>query len=180
MSRRPPRSKPRLLGMTSVAPRYPARSGSGPDRSDSPTACGFGCTPIGPSESWCGAPSSRPCRGLPAEHHERLDASGYHRNASAPELGLAARVLAAVIEAADLSRPRAAWPSGLTDREVDVLRLCARGISNREIADSLVVSARTVQHHLASVYDKTRRRTRAGAAVFAIGPGIARLRAGAR
>jgi HD-GYP domain-containing protein (c-di-GMP phosphodiesterase class II) len=74
----------------------------------------------------------------------------------------------AVVEAAGLPRRRAAWPCDLTDREVEVLRLAARGLGNREIADTLVVSVRTVQHHLASVYDKTGRRTRAGAAVFAI------------
>jgi DNA-binding NarL/FixJ family response regulator len=71
-----------------------------------------------------------------------------------------------------MPRPRAAWPCGLTDREVEVLRHTARGLSNKEIAAALVVSARTVQHHLASVYDKTGRRTRAGAAVFAIEHGL--------
>src|SRR5919197_1579711 len=39
----------------------------------------------------------------------------------------------AVIEAAGLPKPRAAWPYDLTDREVEVLRLAARGLSNREI-----------------------------------------------
>jgi DNA-binding NarL/FixJ family response regulator len=81
---------------------------------------------------------------------------------------------AAVIEAAGLPRPRTAWPCELTDREVEVLQLCARGLTNRQIADALVVSARTVQHHLASIYDKTDRRTRAGAAVFAVEHGLAR------
>jgi DNA-binding NarL/FixJ family response regulator len=78
------------------------------------------------------------------------------------------QAVGAVVEAAGLPRPRASWPYDLTDREVEVLRLAARGLSNREIAEALVVSGRTVQHHLASVYDKTGRRTRAGAAVFAI------------
>ncbi|MBD4982869.1 LuxR family transcriptional regulator, partial [Xanthomonas citri pv. citri] len=68
--------------------------------------------------------------------------------------------------------PRPSWPAGLTDREVDVLRLAARGLSNRQIAAELVVSDRTVGHHLAHVYDKTGRRTRAGAAVFAIEHGL--------
>jgi DNA-binding NarL/FixJ family response regulator len=80
---------------------------------------------------------------------------------------------AAVIEAAGLPRPHAAWPCDLTGREVDVLRLCARGMTNRQIANTLVLSARTVQHHLASIYDKTDRRTRAGAAVFAVEHGLA-------
>jgi HD-GYP domain-containing protein (c-di-GMP phosphodiesterase class II) len=79
---------------------------------------------------------------------------------------------AAVVEAAGLARPRTAAPFGLTEREVDVLRLAARGLSNREIAAELFVSERTVGHHLAHIYDKTGRRTRAGAAVFAIEHGL--------
>jgi HD-GYP domain-containing protein (c-di-GMP phosphodiesterase class II) len=75
---------------------------------------------------------------------------------------------AAVIEGAGLLRRRMAWPCGLTDREIEVLRLSARGLSNRQIAMELVISERTVGHHLAHVYDKTGRRTRAGAAVFAM------------
>jgi DNA-binding NarL/FixJ family response regulator len=78
----------------------------------------------------------------------------------------------AVVEAAGLPRRRTAWPNDLTDREVDVLRVLARGLSNREIADALVLSPRTVQHHLASVYDKIDLHTRAGAAVFAIENGL--------
>ena len=76
--------------------------------------------------------------------------------------------VSALLEAAGLPRVRSAWPCELTDREVDVLRLVVRGLTNREIGAALFLSARTVQHHLASVYDKIGQRTRAGAAVFAI------------
>jgi HD-GYP domain-containing protein (c-di-GMP phosphodiesterase class II)/DNA-binding CsgD family transcriptional regulator len=86
---------------------------------------------------------------------------------------LDADACAAVIEGAGLPRPRRAWPCDLTDREVEVLRLAARGLSNRAIAAELAVSERTVGHHLAHVYDKTGRRTRAGAAVFAMEHGLA-------
>ena len=79
---------------------------------------------------------------------------------------------AAVVEAAGLRPPRRQWPNDLTDREVDVLRLAARGMSNRKIAAELVVSERTVGHHLAHIYDKIGRRTRAGAAVFAMEHGL--------
>jgi DNA-binding CsgD family transcriptional regulator len=79
---------------------------------------------------------------------------------------------AAVVEAAGAPRPRKAWPADLTDREVDVLRLAGQGLSNKQIADELVVSPRTVQHHLAHVYDKTGRRTRAGNALFAMEHGL--------
>ncbi|WP_024800096.1 HD domain-containing phosphohydrolase [Nocardia sp. BMG51109] len=79
---------------------------------------------------------------------------------------------AAVVEAGGLRKPRADLPCGLTEREVEVLRLAARGLSNRQIAADLVVSERTVGHHLGHIYDKTGRRTRAGAAVFAMEHGL--------
>ena len=42
----------------------------------------------------------------------------------------------------------------LTERELDVLRLAAQGLSNREIADELIVSPRTVQSHMANIFGK--------------------------
>ncbi|WP_432505052.1 HD domain-containing phosphohydrolase [Kineococcus arenarius] len=59
-------------------------------------------------------------------------------------------------------------PAGLSRREVEVLRLAARGLSNREIGQALSISPRTAGHHLTHIYDKTGRRTRAGIAVFAM------------
>ncbi|MHC1560827.1 HD domain-containing phosphohydrolase [Actinomycetospora sp. C-140] len=85
---------------------------------------------------------------------------------------LDADAVGAVVDGAGLAPLPRAWPCGLTDREVDVLRRAARGLSNRAIATDLGVSERTVGHHLAHVYDKTGRRTRAGAAVFAVEHGL--------
>ncbi|MFI2350384.1 response regulator transcription factor [Streptomyces sp. NPDC019443] len=73
-----------------------------------------------------------------------------------------------MIGAAGLPRPRRVLPAGLTEREVEVLCLAARGLSNRQIGERLSISGRTVGHHLAHVYDKTGRRSRAGVAVFAM------------
>jgi DNA-binding NarL/FixJ family response regulator len=67
---------------------------------------------------------------------------------------------------------RRAYPCDLTEREVEVLRLLARGLTNKQIAARLVVSPRTVQHHVAHIYPKIDRRTRAGAAMFAMEHGI--------
>jgi HD-GYP domain-containing protein (c-di-GMP phosphodiesterase class II)/DNA-binding CsgD family transcriptional regulator len=61
-----------------------------------------------------------------------------------------------------------AWPGGLSDREVEVLRLVARGISDKEIGRRLVISPVTVHHHVRHIYDKIGVSSRAGAALFAM------------
>ena len=78
-------------------------------------------------------------------------------------------VLMASGEPDDLPAPN---PSGLSDREVEVLCFVARGASNKEIASQLGLSAKTVQHHVAHVYDKIGVRSRAAAAVFAVERGL--------
>lgn len=85
---------------------------------------------------------------------------------------LDAQSVAAVVEAAGMPRRRPSLPNDLSEREVEVLRLVARGMTNQQIAEELVLSARTVGNHLAHIYDKTGRRSRAGAAVFAIEHGL--------
>ncbi len=64
-------------------------------------------------------------------------------------------------------------PAGLSRREVEVLRLLAAGKSNREIAEMLVLSEKTVVNHLTNVYAKTGADNRAAAAAFAIRNGLA-------
>jgi response regulator RpfG family c-di-GMP phosphodiesterase/DNA-binding CsgD family transcriptional regulator len=59
-------------------------------------------------------------------------------------------------------------PAGLTEREVDVLRLLASGMTNRQIAAALGISAKTVGTHVEHIYGKAGVRTRAGATLFAI------------
>ncbi len=85
---------------------------------------------------------------------------------------LDARALDAVLEAAGQPRPARrssqAWPSGLTDREVDVLRAVARGLGNKQMARELFVSQATVHTHVINIYSKIGVNTRAGATLFAI------------
>lgn len=64
-----------------------------------------------------------------------------------------------------LSRPVA--PNGLSAREVEVLRLVASGMSNTEIASTLVLSEKTVARHLSNIFTKLDVRTRTAAAAFA-------------
>ena len=72
------------------------------------------------------------------------------------------------------SRKRGPWPAGLTDREIEVLRLVSRGRSNKEIAQALVISTRTAEHHVQHIYEKIGSSTRAGAAMFAMEHGLLR------
>ncbi len=80
-------------------------------------------------------------------------------------------VPAAPAEATNAGGPSDA--AGLTSREVDVLRLIARGHTDKEVADVLYVSPRTVSTHLTSIYAKLDVSTRTAAAAWAIRHGIA-------
>lgn len=63
-------------------------------------------------------------------------------------------------------------PDGLTDREVQILRLIALGHTNPEIAEQLFLSLRTVETHRAHVQHKTRRQTRAELVRYALDHGL--------
>jgi DNA-binding CsgD family transcriptional regulator len=63
-------------------------------------------------------------------------------------------------------------PAGLTPREVDVLRLLARGLSNKEIAERLVISPKTVANHAEHIYAKIDASSRAAAGLFAMQQGL--------
>ena len=63
---------------------------------------------------------------------------------------------------------RRALPAGLTAREVEVLRLAARGAPNRVVAARLSLSERTVAHHVQHIYAKIGVSTRGAAALFAM------------
>jgi HD-GYP domain-containing protein (c-di-GMP phosphodiesterase class II) len=153
-----------------------------------------------------------PLAQLAGMHHERLDGSGYHRQAKAASIPFAARVLAAadcfqaltqrrahrparspgaaaaelasmgrsgaldpdavsaVLQAADqaAAAPRPSRPADLTERQVEVLRLIARGLSNPQIARELVISRRTAERHVQDIYAKIGASSRASAALFAM------------
>jgi DNA-binding NarL/FixJ family response regulator len=63
-------------------------------------------------------------------------------------------------------------PGGLTDREAEVLRLLARGLTNKEIASSLDISVKTAGHHVQHVFEKLHVTTRAGATMIAMKTGL--------
>ena len=79
------------------------------------------------------------------------------------------RVLAA---AGHRRTARPPLPAGLTGREAEVLRLLALGLTTRQVADRLVISAKTADHHVQHIYTKIGVSTRGAAALFAIEHGV--------
>jgi DNA-binding NarL/FixJ family response regulator len=76
------------------------------------------------------------------------------------------------------SPPNQGGPAGLsqlTDREVEVLKLIARGLSNAQIAESLVVGETTVKTHVARLLDKLELQNRVQAAILAYEVGLVEL-----
>lgn len=114
-------------------------------------------------------------RALREERPHRAGLGGERAAAILEEEARAGRLdrdaVRAVLSAAGhRARPPArgpAWPRGLTNREIEVLRLVTRGMTNAVMADVLGVSPSTVDHHLRHIYDKLGVSTRAAAALFA-------------
>jgi HD-GYP domain-containing protein (c-di-GMP phosphodiesterase class II)/DNA-binding CsgD family transcriptional regulator len=79
---------------------------------------------------------------------------------------------AVLAAAGHASRPRPPRPAGLTERELDVLRLVARGRTNKEVAVALGISTKTAGNHLQHVFEKLGVTTRAGATMFAMQHGL--------
>jgi HD-GYP domain-containing protein (c-di-GMP phosphodiesterase class II) len=112
---------------------------------------------------------------------ERADRAPFSDEDAATELrGLASqgvldqRATNAVLMAAGHGEPiapasrREQHPGGLSGREVEVLRLAAKGLTTRQIADRLYISPKTADHHIQHVYTKIGVSTRAAAALWAM------------
>lgn len=117
-----------------------------------------------------------------ADAYQAMTQTRPHRPALAPEV--AARELRAEVDSGRLDRTavegvleaagharlrmRTELPAGLSEREVEVLREICLGHSNRQMAERLHIAEKTVGHHVAHIYNKIGRSTRAGAALFAM------------
>jgi HD-GYP domain-containing protein (c-di-GMP phosphodiesterase class II) len=133
-----------------------------------------------------GAAISRPARLLgAADAYQAMREPRPHRpprsaEEAAAELRAEARAgrldadaVDAVLGAAGHRVPRRrAGPAGLTAREVDVLRLLARGLSNKEIAARLVITPKTVANHVEHIYAKIDASSRTAASLFAMQHGL--------
>ena len=80
------------------------------------------------------------------------------------------RTVDAVLEAAGAAplQVRQARPAGLSEREVEILRLLAQSRTAKQIAHALTITEKTAGHHIEHIYAKTGVSTRVGAALFAM------------
>jgi NarL family two-component system response regulator LiaR len=97
------------------------------------------------------------------------------RKASRGEAVLHPRVAARLVQEVQGIRSENLNPfSELSDREMEILRLIASGISNREIAEALFISEKTVKSHVSNILSKLHLADRTQAAVYAWKQGIVR------
>ena len=90
------------------------------------------------------------------------------------ELTLHPSLLPAILQQleAEPGKPVATTPDDLTERERDILSALSQGLTDREIAQRLFISVRTVQSHLAHIYEKLHVHSRTEAALFAVQHGL--------
>ncbi|MGH2652848.1 MAG: HD domain-containing phosphohydrolase [Actinomycetota bacterium] len=85
-------------------------------------------------------------------------------------------MVAAVVEAAGQPAPPVERPAGLTEREVEVMGLLARGLQTKQVARKLGISIKTADRHIQNAYRKIGVSTRAAATLFAMEHGLLRGR----
>ncbi len=118
---------------------------------------------------------SRHQAGHPADGHGSPSATSLAEESRALARRIGHRRVPRDPDADPAPRPEhAPRPNGLTEREVDVLRLVADGLSNREIGERLFISANTSANHVRSILIKTAAPNRTKAAVFATRHGLLR------
>jgi HD-GYP domain-containing protein (c-di-GMP phosphodiesterase class II)/DNA-binding CsgD family transcriptional regulator len=162
-----------LARMESLAPvpalaalAHERLDGSGYHRRLPPAAVPPAARLLAAADAYHAMTERRPQRaGLPPERAAELvraDARAGRLDADAVEAVLAA--------AGQTGKPpgRREHPAGLTDRELEVLGLLARGLTNKEIASALDISVKTAGHHIEHIFEKAGVTTRAAAALFAL------------
>ena len=160
---------PSLAPLGAIAVQHRERlDGSGYPRALTGAAISRHARIIGAADAYQAMREPRPYR---SEHSPEEAAAELRAEVAAGRLdGQAAD---AVLRAAGHRVPRRReGPAGLTSREVEVLRLLARGLSNKEIAVQLVISRKTAGGHIEHIYSKIGASNRARASLFAMKHGL--------
>jgi HD-GYP domain-containing protein (c-di-GMP phosphodiesterase class II) len=163
------RQSPTLAQLAAIAVQHRERlDGSGYPRGLSGVAISRPARLLGAADAYQAMREPRPCRPALA-----TDAAAAELRAEVRKGRLDAEAVEAVLAAAGHRVPRRReGPAGLTPREVEVLRLLARGLSNKEIAGRLVISPKTVSNHAEHIYVKIGASNRAAAGLFAMRHGL--------
>jgi DNA-binding CsgD family transcriptional regulator len=164
------RRSPALAELNPLASAHHERcDGSGYHKRVRSDAGDVGACVLAATEIYVGLTSDRANRpALPAD-----DAAAELRRLESDAV-LEPRACRAVLVAAGHGEPdaprlkRAQHPGGLSGREVDVLRLAARGLTTKQIGDQLNISTKTADHHIQHIYNKIGVSTRAAAALWAM------------
>jgi HD-GYP domain-containing protein (c-di-GMP phosphodiesterase class II) len=132
---------------------------------------GVSGTAISPAGRILGAADAYQAMREPRPHRPRREAddAAAELRAEVRAGRLDAAAVDAVLRAAGhRTRRRREGPAGLTPREVEVLQLVARGLSNKDVGERLVISPKTVGNHVEHIYAKIGVSTRASASLFAM------------
>jgi HD-GYP domain-containing protein (c-di-GMP phosphodiesterase class II) len=110
----------------------------------------------------------------PHRHALTVDEAAEQIQLDAREGRLDPDAVGAVANAAggSLQKKASLQPAGLSDREIEVLKLMSQGLSNREVGRRLYISPRTAEHHVQHIYTKIGVSSRAAAALFAMEHGL--------
>jgi len=129
---------------------------------------------LDPAQRLLAAAAAYVTAGEPRPHRPALDAAGAaaHLRDEVSAGRLDGTSVAAVLAAAGHRPTRQSRPAGLTEREVEVLVLAARGHSARQIAEQLVISPKTARNHLEHIYTKAGVANRVEATMFAVRHGL--------
>ena len=148
-----------------AASHHERLDGSGYHRQLSADHLSLGARLLAAADALVALTSSRP-------HREAMNLEDANRvlDGEAAAGRLDGRAVAYVLTAAtgQGAPPRVSNPGGMTDREVEVLRLLAAGHTNREMGETLFISPKTVGRHVENIYAKIGVSTRAGATVYAM------------
>jgi len=141
--------------------------GSGYHRGAHGPALGLAARLLAAADAYLAMTEPRPHR---APHRPEEAARLLAQDVSAGRLD--AHAVTAVLEAAGQRTPRIEHPAGLTEREVEVIALLARGLQTKQVARELEISAKTADRHIQNAYRKIGVSSRAAATVFAMEHGL--------